>query len=166
MFGDIANLPDVRPADLRPSLNNGFENSIFVKIASCVPVLGAIPSIIAKHVIGRKLEILRYELRHQQGPATPEQNRRAVELLKAERDYTICSLVNSVLAVAAVVALFVLGFFGLAPLIVGAVATGITIAIQSWSIHSSNKMVKEVNANGAKSVHHLFNPTDPRLIQA
>ncbi len=113
------------------------------KVASAFPVLGNLFQGLATSDIKTKLKLINV-----QSTKTKDDETRAVKLLKSENHYNAIGIARDLLILAAVVASFVLGFFGLVPLVAVALTIVGQTIYQSYHVHKNKQMIIDINKNG------------------
>jgi hypothetical protein len=141
---------------------NDRENSILLKIAACIPVIGLFINQMESKSLEEKLKALPLPKRLRPDPilgnilnenATPEEIKtvckRAIQLESIERDYTKAALVNSLLTIALAVSALAMNVI---PFFVGVIFIGefsLTTAIFAFVLYSDHsiKRYEKVSAS-------------------
>lgn len=115
------------------------QDNVGFKIASAIPGIGFIFNSVMDYQLKKKYDGLQ--------PGAQDAPR-AVNILKITNQYNAIRIARNVLMIAAVVALFVLGFFTVIPLISALVLFAGVIALKSFSIYKNKKTAQDIQLTG------------------
>ncbi len=103
------------------------ENSTFLKVMVCIPIIGIFPGDICEHLLEKKLK-------------KEVNSKNKITILNIQRDYKICALIRNLLSIALAVSVVALGIFS-------GFAVNIILGVVSFVAFNTGKNVYDIYKN-------------------